>query len=104
MLEALKTTSIALGFRALSEPLRIQVLERLRHQELCVCERCEHLNIAASKLSFHLKVLNEAELVLTRPEGRWVYYSLNLPQFVALEKYLAEYRRFSQMLPVRPCQ
>jgi ArsR family transcriptional regulator len=34
---------IVSGFHALSEPLRIQVLELLRTQELCVCELCEHL-------------------------------------------------------------
>jgi ArsR family transcriptional regulator len=95
---------IAAGFHALSEPLRLQVLELLRHQELCVCELCDKLDVAQSKLSFHLKALKEAELVRARQEGRWVYYSLNLAQFVVLEQYLAEYRRFSTLLPARPCQ
>lgn len=92
------------GFHALSEPLRIQVLELLRTQELCVCELCEHLGVTQSKLSFHLKNLKEAGLVRARQEGRWIYYSLNLSQFVALEQYLSEYRRFSQLLPARSCQ
>ena len=91
------------GFHALSEPLRIQVLELLRSRELCVCELCEYLGVAQSKLSFHLKILKEAELVRTRQEGRWIYYSLNLPQFVVLEQYLAEYRLTSTMLPARTC-
>jgi ArsR family transcriptional regulator len=91
------------GFHALSEPLRLQVIELLRERELCVCELCEYLGVAQSKLSFHLKILKEAQLVCTRQEGRWIYYSLNLPQFVALEQYLAEYRRTSVMLPARPC-
>lgn len=95
---------IAAGFHALSEPLRLQVLELLRHQELCVCELCDKLDVAQSKLSFHLKALKEADLVRARQEGRWVYYSLNLAQFVVLEQYLAEYRRFSTLLPARPCQ
>src|SRR6476659_2854887 len=87
--------TIVAGFHALSEPLRLQVLELLREQELCVCELCEVLDVTQSKLSFHLKALKEAELVRARQEGRWIYYSLNLAQFVALEQYLAEYRRFS---------
>jgi ArsR family transcriptional regulator len=41
--------------------------------------------------------------VRTRQEGRWIYYSLNLPQFVVLEQYLAEFRRFSSILPARRC-
>ncbi len=87
------------GFHALSEPLRVQILEQLRQQELCVGELCESLDINQSKLSFHLKVLKDAELVHTRHVGRWIYYSLNLPQFVVLEQYLAEYRRIGEMLP-----
>ncbi|MEG4405765.1 metalloregulator ArsR/SmtB family transcription factor [Microcoleus sp. MON2_D5] len=95
--------SIAAGFHALSDPLRIQILELLREQELCVCELCDRLSVSQPKLSFHLKTLKEAGLVRSRQEGRWIYYSLNLTQFVALEQYLAEYRRFSQILPARPC-
>ena len=96
--------AIASSFHALSEPLRVQVLELLRTQELCVCDLCEHLGITQpSKLSFHLKILREAGLVRSRQEGRWIYYSLNLLQFVVLEQYLADFRRTSVMLPARPC-
>lgn len=97
--------SVVSGFHALSDPLRIQVLELLRSQELCVCELCEYLGgITQSKLSFHLKALKEAGLVHARQEGRWIYYSLNLAQFVLLEQYLAEYRRFAVMIPARTCR
>jgi ArsR family transcriptional regulator, arsenate/arsenite/antimonite-responsive transcriptional repressor len=95
--------SIAAGFHALAEPWRLQIVEQLRHQELCVCELLERIEISQSKLSFHLKVLREAELIQARHSGRWIYYSLNLPQLVVLEQYLAEYRRFSPILPARPC-
>lgn len=94
---------IVAGFHALSDPLRMQVLELLRQEELCVCDLCETLEVSQSKLSFHLKKLKEAELVRSRQVGRWIYYSLNLPQIVALEQYLADYRRFSPMLPARDC-
>ena len=105
MLESLPQTSsqiIAL-FHALSEPLRIQTIEHLQRRELCVCELCELLSVSQSKLSFHLKVLKSAGLVHSRQEGRWVYYRLNLSQFVMLESYLAEYRRLSPILPARMC-
>lgn len=100
---ALPTNSIAAGFHALSEPLRLQILDLLRTRELCVCDLCEATGTTQSKLSFHLKVLKEAELVRSRQEGRWIYYSLDLPQFVVLEQYLAEYRRFSPIVPSLPC-
>ncbi|NJP10126.1 MAG: winged helix-turn-helix transcriptional regulator [Leptolyngbyaceae cyanobacterium RU_5_1] len=106
MTPSLTTTSdaIASGFHALSDPLRIQTLELLRNQELCVCDLCDALNVTQSKLSFHLKTLKAAGLVRSRQEGRWIYYSLNLPQFVVLEQYLSEFRRFSPILPARSCQ
>ncbi|MGB7417477.1 MAG: metalloregulator ArsR/SmtB family transcription factor [Thermosynechococcaceae cyanobacterium] len=90
-------------FQAFADPYRAQVIELLRDQELCACDIAESLEISPSKLSFHLKTLREAGLIRGRQEGRWIYYRLNLPQFVVLEQYLAEFRRFSPVLPARPC-
>ena len=101
---SLPSILIVSGFHALSDPLRLQVLDQLRDKELCVCDLCEVLSVTQSKLSFHLKALKEAQLVQARQEGRWIYYSLNIPQFAVLEQYLAEYRRFSPILPARVCR
>jgi ArsR family transcriptional regulator, arsenate/arsenite/antimonite-responsive transcriptional repressor len=103
MTQTATPTSVVAGFHALSDPLRLKVLELLQQQELCVCELCDRLEVSQSKLSFHLKTLKEAELVRARQDGRWIYYSLNLPQLVALEQYLADFRRFSTLLPARAC-
>jgi len=91
------------GFHALSEPLRLRVLNALANQEFCVCDLCQILDISQSKLSFHLKVLREANLVNTRNEGRWIYYSLNLDQFAVLEAFLASYRRLGPIAVGRRC-
>jgi len=64
-------------FHALSDETRLEILERLRTGEQCVCDLMESLGAAQSRLSFHLKVLKEARLISDRPEGRWIYYSLN---------------------------
>lgn len=92
------------GFHALSDPLRVKVVELLRENELCVCDLCQVLDVAQSKLSFHLKTLKDANLLQSRQEGRWIYYSLNLSQFLVLEQYFAEFRRYSPILPARPCK
>ncbi len=97
------STEITLGFKALSDPIRLQVVELLREQEMCVCDLRDRLDIASSKLSFHLKTLKAANLVRSRQQGKWLYYSLNLPQFVEIEQYLADFRRFNQILPARAC-
>lgn len=97
----LDTEHCLAGFHALSDPLRMNVIERLRKQEMCVCDLCDELDVSQSKLSFHLRVLKDADLVRARPQGRWTYYSLNLEQFAALEQYLSDYRRYSPIVPGR---
>ena len=101
---ALSPTLVAASFHALSDPLRVQILELLREQEqeLCVCDICDRLNVSQSKLSFHLKTLKEACLVESRQDGRWIYYSLNLSQLLILEKYLAEYQ-LVKLTAAYPC-
>jgi ArsR family transcriptional regulator, arsenate/arsenite/antimonite-responsive transcriptional repressor len=100
---SLPSALVISGFHALSEPLRISILDLLQEKELCVCDLCAVLKVTQSKLSFHLKVLREAQLVHAHQEGRWMYYRLNLVQFLALEQYLADFRRFSSIAPSRTC-
>ena len=64
-------------FHALSDGTRLSILERLRLGERCVCDLTDALDAAQSRLSFHLKVLKDADLVTDRREGRWMYYTLN---------------------------
>jgi len=74
---ALDTDRAARLFHALSDETRLSILKRLRHGERCVCELTDVLDAAQSRLSFHLRVLKEAGLVVDRREGRWMYYTLN---------------------------
>ena len=75
--------------KALADPLRLQVIEALHNGERCVCELTEELNLAQSKLSFHLKVMKEAGLLEAREEGRWIYYRLRSEPIGALQTWLA---------------
>jgi ArsR family transcriptional regulator, arsenate/arsenite/antimonite-responsive transcriptional repressor len=91
--QAIIEPKLSLGFHALSEPLRLQIIRLLEERELCVCDLGDRLQISQSKLSFHLKTLKDAEIVRARQSGRWIYYSLNLPQIARLEQYLSDIRR-----------
>ena len=64
-------------FHALSDETRLEILERLKDGEQCVCDLTDALKTGQSRLSFHLKVLKDVGLITDRPEGRWTYYSLN---------------------------
>ena len=72
-----KLSSVARIFHALSDETRVQIIEQLKDGEQCVCDMTDAFKTGQSRLSFHLRVLKDAGLVLDRPEGRWVYYSLN---------------------------
>ena len=63
-------------FHALSDPIRLSILQMLRGGERCVCDLQDELDAAQSRLSFHLRVLKEAGMVTDRREGRWSYYSI----------------------------
>lgn len=63
-------------FHALSDATRLSALEILRGGEQCVCDLQDQLDVAQSRLSFHLRVLKDAGLVEDRREGRWSYYTI----------------------------
>ena len=64
-------------FHALSDDTRLRLIEKLKDGEQCVCDLTESFKTGQSRLSFHLRVLKEAGLIIDRPEGRWIYYALN---------------------------
>ena len=64
-------------FHALSDEIRLDVVGLLVNGERCVCELMDELEMAQSRLSWHLKTLSDAGIISGRKEGRWVYYSLN---------------------------
>jgi ArsR family transcriptional regulator len=72
----------AVLFHALSDETRLELLDRLRSGEQCVCDLQSLVGAAQSRLSFHLKVLRDAGLVTDRKEGRWSYYTI-VPEVLA---------------------
>jgi ArsR family transcriptional regulator, arsenate/arsenite/antimonite-responsive transcriptional repressor len=74
---AIDTSRAAALFHALSDEIRLNVVGLLLPGERCVCELMAELDMAQSRLSWHLKTLSDAGIISGRKEGRWVYYSLN---------------------------
>jgi len=74
--------------RSLSDPIRLQVAAALAQGERCVCELTGELDLAQSKLSFHLRVMREAGLISARQQGRWMYYRLEPRALLQLRHWL----------------
>ncbi|WP_244910043.1 autorepressor SdpR family transcription factor [Eggerthella sinensis] len=62
--------------KALSDPVRREVLEHLKHERMAAGEIAELFDISAPAISRHLSVLKNAGLVRDYPEGRFIYYEL----------------------------
>jgi DNA-binding transcriptional ArsR family regulator len=78
---------------ALAQDSRLQVYRHLVQagpEGVAASEIAGKLGIPANTLSFHLKTLNHADLVLSRHEGRFVYYSANYERMNALLGFLTE--------------
>ncbi len=81
------------AFAALAQGSRLQVYRMLVQagpEGVAASEIAEHLGVPANTLSFHLKTLSHADLVQSRQEGRFVYYSANYDQMNALLGFLTE--------------
>ena len=67
---------IAARFRALSEPSRIKLLDRLREGEATVLELSELIGTTQQNVSKHLGVLQRAGIVARRKQGNYAYYRI----------------------------
>jgi len=62
--------------KAASDPTRVKVLKMLEQKRMCVCEIQTGLGAAQSTTSKHLKILEDAGLVMSQKDGLWVNYTL----------------------------
>lgn len=65
-------------FKALADRKRLQIMYELTNRgRTCVCDLADLLGMAQSKLSYHLKILLDANLLLKETDGTMNYYELN---------------------------
>ena len=64
-------------FKALSDPVRRQVLELLKKGPLSAGDIGSHFDMTGATISYHLKVLKQADLVFESREKNYIYYQLN---------------------------
>jgi ArsR family transcriptional regulator len=86
-LDATEAAQLALGFTALADPVRLQVLSILAaapEGEVCVCDFVEPLGKSQPTVSHHMKILADAGLVHGERRSKWVYYSLDRGRLASL--------------------
>jgi len=79
-------------FRAVADPTRRIILERLHHHELTVRELGAPFRITQPSLSKHLAVLRRSGLIAARRAGRHRYYRLDSEPLQQIAAWAAQFR------------
>ena len=64
-------------FKALSDPVRRQILELLRKGPLSAGDIASHFDMTGATISYHLKILKQADLIFESREKNYIFYQLN---------------------------
>mgnify|MGYP005851590733 CR=1 FL=1 len=78
-------------FKALSHPVRVQILDLISQGEgeTCACDIERHFELTQPTISHHLKVLRDAGLITSESHGVWVHHGINPAKVTALHLLLA---------------
>lgn len=79
----------ALRFRALGDETRLRLLELLVDGEQSVADLIDLTGLGQSLVSHHLRTLRDAGLVVTRRDGRWIFYDIAPAAITSVRAVLA---------------
>ena len=82
--------NIASLFKALSDPIRVEVTGMLTVEKRCACQILEKLRITQPTLSHHMAVLVASGLVQAERRGKWVFYGIDPAAVEAMRAYLSD--------------
>ena len=63
--------------KALSDPIRREILELLKAGRLSAGEIANHFSVSGAAISKHLSILRDADLIRDAREGKFIFYELN---------------------------
>ena len=80
-------------FKVLSDPQRRQILTMLREGRMSAGDIAETLEITPAALSYHLKLLKNADLVMEYKQKNFIYYELNTTVFDELIMWIKQFEK-----------
>ncbi len=78
-------------FKALSDENRLRILDLLKEKERNASELLHAMDFGQSTLSHHMKLLLNAEVVVSRKQGKWVIYSINDQAIGRINEWMKNY-------------
>ena len=82
--------SFAETFKALSDPVRRQILELLKQGPLSAGDIGSHFEMTGATISYHLKILKQADLIFESREKNFIYYQLNTSVLEEIMLWISE--------------
>ena len=83
-------------FKALSDPVRREILGLLKHERLSAGEIGSHFEMTGATISYHLSILKKADLVFEQREKNYIYYQLNTSVVEEIMLWLSELKGGSE--------
>ena len=77
-------------FKALTDPIRREILEMLKKRRMSAGEIGSHFDMTGATISYHLSILKKAELVKETKQKNFVYYELNTSVVEEIMLWLSE--------------
>jgi len=84
--------SFAETFKALSDPVRREILEMLKQGRMPAGEIASHFDMTNATISYHLKILKQADLIFESREKNYIYYQLNTTVLEEIILWISELR------------
>ena len=84
--------SLGKTFKTLSDPQRREILTLIKmNYRMSAGEIADKLGVSPQKLSYHLKLLKESDLLIESKEKNFVYYELNASLFDEMILWLKQF-------------
>ena len=77
-------------FKALSDPIRREILTMLRAGRMSAGDIADHFSVTAAAISRHLSILKDADLIRDSRAGKYIFYELNTSVLEELLLWIAE--------------
>ena len=80
-------------FQAIADPTRRAIIALIALQAMTPNALAEHFDTSRQAVSKHIRILTECELVIQKPQGREIYYQLNVNKMKEIDKWLEQFRQ-----------
>lgn len=75
-------------FKALGEPIRLQLIQHISQGQNCICHLQSQFSVSQPTLSHHMKILVDAGIVDSQKISKNVYYTINTVELNSAIEYL----------------